>query len=225
MITVTIPVGPSRTYRKYLQECVDSVKTQNVPPSEVLIIDDMADVRHWGIDFGCLPVKIHENPWRCGPALSFNFGVALAENELVFMLGSDDRLHPWALEDCLRARKKYRKAYGYYWCDVEYSDGETQACACNAAMVTKKLWERSGGFPPESSVGACDTILLSIMIGNGRKTGDLIHVPSELPPYWYRRHNRTVTAQSGDMQGPIFTVRDVLTRTWKRPRWPRLEGQ
>ncbi len=222
MITVVIPVGPDRVYRDYLQECIDSLKVQTIKADEVILIDDMADLRLWGLNFGDLPVKIYRNPWLSGCAHSFNFGIALAKNDLVLMLGSDDKLHPWAIEDCLRAWAKYRDPLGYYFCDVEYNDGETQACACNCAMVTKQLWRHCGGFPIQSTVGANDSILISILLGN-RDAGHLIHVESKKPPFWYRRHQGTVTAKSGDMQGPIFAVRDILTRTWKQPQWGRTD--
>ncbi len=218
---MAVPVGPNKVYKKYLQECLDSLKHQSIRPGEVILIDDMAGLEDWKLDFGDLNVKIHKNPWLCGCAHSFNFGVALAKHDLVIMLGSDDRLHPWAVEDCLKAWNEYQDPLGYYWCDVEYSDGETQAAACNCAMVHKKLWEHNGGFPIQSSVGACDSILLSIMIGNANRAGKLYHVKSDKPPFWYRRHMETVTAHSGDMQGPIFSVRDILTRTWERPAWTK----
>lgn len=221
MITVAIPVGPDKVYKKYLQECLDSLKEQTIPPSEVLLIDDMAGLYGWKLDFGKLPVRVHQNLWLCGCAHSFNFGVALAKNNLVIMLGSDDKLHPWAVRDCIKAWEQHEDPLGYYWCDVEYSDGETQAAACNCAMVHKELWKHIGGFPIQSSVGACDSILLSIMIGNNGKAGNLYHVESEKPPFWYRRHNESVTGQSLHMQGPIFTIRHQLTTHWRKPQWGR----
>lgn len=224
MITVVIPVGPNKVYRKYLQEALDSLKMQSIPPKEVLLIDDMAGVRSWKLDFGNLPVKVHENIWLCGCAHSFNFGVALAKCELVLMLGSDDRLYPWAIEDCVKAYRKHQDPLGYYYCDVEYSDGETQGCACNCAMVTKTLWRHCGGFPIQSSVGANDSILISILLGQKGLAGHLIHVDSDKPPFWYRRHQDSVTGQSGDLQNAIFNVRDVLTRNWRKPAWTELRN-
>lgn len=220
MITIVVPVGPDKNYRTWLQECLDSFKSQTVAPSEVLFIDDMADVESWGLDYGELPVTIHRNPWLSGCAHSLNFGVALAKNELVMLIGADDKLFPNAVEDCLKAWEKYQKPFGYYWCDVEYNDGEQQACACGAVMVTKKLWQRCGGFPIESSIGACDSILISIMLVHP-EAGDLIHVESSRPPYWCRRHNGSITAKSGPMQGPIFTIRTYLTGAWQIPNWGR----
>lgn len=221
MLTVAIPVGPNQVYKKYLQECLDSLKFQSIKPGEVLLIDDMADIESWGLDFSGLEYRIYKNPWLCGVAHSFNFGVVLARFDLVIMLGSDDKLYSWAVEDCLKAWNQYKDPLGYYFCDVEYSDGETQACACNCAMVHKELWKHTGGFPVQSSVGACDSIFLSIILGNNGRAGNIIHVKSDKPPFWYRRHNETVTTKSGDMQGPMFTVRNNLTRTWEKPDWTR----
>jgi len=218
MITIVVPVGPDLVHKRYFQELLESIKEQTVLPSEVLLVDDMANLEKTKLNYGDLPITIHKNPWLSGCAHSNNFGVALAKNELVMFIGSDDKFFPNAVEDCLRAWEKYRDPLGYYWCDVEYNDGEQQAAACGGAMVTKTLWQRCGGFPIEASVGACDSILISIMLVHS-DAGHLIHVESERPPYWTRRHQESITAKSGPMQGPIFTVRTYLTGAWKRPTW------
>lgn len=216
---MVIPVGPDKAYRKYLQECLDSLKIQSIAPGEVLLVDDMANLCSWGLNYGDLKYRVIKNPWRLGGAAAFNIGIAYAKNELIIMLGSDDKLQPWAVEDCIKTWNHYKDPLGFYYCDVEYSDGETQSCACNCAMVTKSLWKHTGGFPPESAVGAWDSILLSIMIGNKGHAGNIYRVVSDKPPFWYRRHDETVTARSGDLQGAIFNVRDTLTRNWRKPEW------
>ncbi|NIM48557.1 MAG: hypothetical protein GTO22_04745, partial [Gemmatimonadales bacterium] len=44
-------------------------------------------------------VSVWRSPWPLGVPAGFNLGVALAANELVFMLGSDD----FILEGCMDA--------------------------------------------------------------------------------------------------------------------------
>ncbi len=220
MITLVIPVGPYPVYKRWMQECLDSIKAQTLAPSEVLFVDDMAGMETWGLDFGQLPVRIHKNPWLYGCPHSLNTGVALAKNELCLFAGSDDKLFPNAIEDCWRAWQKYKDPLGYYYCDVEYDDGEQQGCACGAAMVTRTLWRQNGGFPIESTVGAPDSTLISIMLVHN-DAGHLIHVESRRPPYFHRRHMESLTAKSGPMQGPIFTVRTYLTGAWRKPEWGR----
>lgn len=216
MISIVVPVGPEPIHKKYLQELLDSIKEQTVAPSEVLLIDDMAHLEKCQFDFDGLPVRIHKNPWLSGCAHSLNFGVALAKNELVMFNGSDDRFFPNAVEDCLRAWDKNKQdPLGYYFCDVEYDNGEQQACACGAAMVTKALWDRCGGFPIETSCGAPDCCLISIFLVHP-EAGKIIHVESGRPPYWCRRHPDSLTSHLTPMEG---LIRSYVPGVWKQPTW------
>ena len=227
MITVVIPVGPDPVYQRYLPQAIVSVVGQNTQANEILLIDDQAAlIGEWDEFYrqtfstpAYISGRIWRTPWLSGVAHSFNFGVALAKNDLVFMLGSDDRLEPWCLEDCIRAYEANQKRPAYYWVDVQYSDGEQQALACNAAMVHKDLWRSSGGFPVESAVGPCDTMLMSILLTHP-EAGKLIHVKSDKPPYWYRRHDRTYSRVRGSKFADISgVVRDRVTKLWRTPTW------
>lgn len=210
-VTVVVPVGPNPGNKKYLKECLDSVRAQTKSASEILVIDDMARLTQEEVG---ADVVLWKSPWRLGVAHAFNFGAMLAKNDLAVLLGSDDKLMPWCLEDAVKA---YRKD-GYYWFDVQYSDGRQQALPCNGAMVTKGFMRQSGGFPIEAEVGACDTMLMSILLKHP-EAGTTYHVASSQPPYWYRVHDETDTGTRGPWQGVITQTRDILTRTWKRPAW------
>jgi glycosyltransferase involved in cell wall biosynthesis len=224
MITVVIPVGPDPIYRKYLPDAIGSVVTQTCPPTELLFIDDQARLPvgpdKLATEHGrVIDRRVWRTPWLSGVAHSFNFGVALAKNDLVFMMGSDDRMEPHCLEDCLAAYEVSGKRPGYYWVDVQYSDGEQQALACNAAMVHKAMWRSSGGFPVESAVGAGDTMLVSILMTHP-DAGAMFHVESKTPPYWYRRHDQTYSRTRGSKFGGIHgPVRDKVMELWQRPTW------
>lgn len=220
-VTVAIPVGPLPYHQNYLDACLESVIEQTELPGEILIIDDMAglpptfDGEHEG------PIRVWRAPWRLGVAAAFNMGVALARNELVFMLGADDKLMPACLERSIKAYNRNRGQDALYWVGVRYSDGrEDQFEPCNTAMVTKGLWRITGGFPPETGSGAPDAALISIMLGNGM--AKLLHcVDGDEPLAWYRVHGNTDTAGRGPWQGVILSTRDLLTRTWTRPQWGR----
>jgi glycosyltransferase involved in cell wall biosynthesis len=220
---VVIPVGPNKVYKKYLQQCIDSLKVQELPADEIILIDDMAGLEKWNLNLNGLPVRIHKNPWLSGVAHSFNFGVALARNECVVMLGSDDALRPHALIDAARTYGQVNDKMGYYYYEIEYSDtGETQADANNCAMVTKTLWKAVGGFPVQSSIGACDHILLSVIIGN--RLAGLYRIWSHKPPYWYRRHGESVTTtMAPELYQAQSLIRDGLTMNYKRPNWGRYD--
>lgn len=217
MITVVIPVGPAAIYRPFLQECLDSMKAQTHKPSEVLLVDDMAHLDRWDLDTSGLNVRVHVNPWLAGCPCSLNFGVALAKNELAITMGSDDKLLPWAIEDCENAWKRTRDPLGYYWLDVVYDDGEEQAVPCGAAMVSKSLWRATGGYNPKSAIGANDSMLLDTMSVN--KIGNLRRVESAKPPYWNRRHAGQITAKQGPYWAVIPTVRNLVATLWEKPTW------
>lgn len=232
-IAVVIPVGPFPGNRRWLRECLDSVQAQTHPAAQVLLIDDQAGLPEVGpsgwLDFpeelrGERTYDLWRTPWLSGVAHAFNFGVALARTELVVMLGSDDTLEPWALEDCARAWEATHDPLGYYSLDVRYLDtGEVQTIACNAAMVSKSLWRHTGGFPVQSALGSPDAALLSIMMGAkpAGAAGNIRRVDSPMgAPYLYRQHAGTDTVRNySRFEAAILHVRNVLTRDWQPPVW------
>jgi len=204
-ITVTIPVGPHPANVRWLKECLDSINSQTVYPAEVLIIDDGANLQD------IHNVRIWKTPWPTGVAHGFNYGVALANNNLVVMLGSDDKLLPTALEQAYSTWSFYQDPLGYYGFLVRYDDGREQSIPCNGAMVPQTLWKHTGGFPIESAIGACDTWLLSLMVIGGGKWGNIYPI-GDSPLYWYRAHPETDTAKRGEMYEVMVTARDVWLR-------------
>lgn len=211
-ITVTIPVGPRASHRRWLRECLESINRQSVFPAEVLIIDDgahLTDIRN---------VRIWSTPWLSGVAHSFNYGVALATNELVVMLGSDDRLLNPALEQAYATWQSIHDPLGYYGFLIEYDDGHIQDIPCNGAMVTQSLWKHTGGFPVEAAIGACDTWLLSWLYLAKGKMGTIYRI-GEAPLYWYRKHAETDTRLRAGGYEQMLAVREV----WLQKKLKELE--
>lgn len=225
-VTVVIPVGPSGEACTYLKEAIASVRAQTVQPAEILLIDDMHLLVEdcWGSE-GLFdnPVRVWQSPWRLGVPGAFNAGVGLARTEHVLMLGADDWLEPSAIAKFMEISSwDAPEARGRTWYNfgVRYSDtDEVQWEPNNCAIVSKTLWRETGGFPPESAVGACDTILLSMIWNRDefrrKRIGDQYL-------YNYRRWESTDSAtRPVSWQGVIFSARDILTQTWKRPDWGR----
>lgn len=227
-ISVVIPVGPKKEHANWLDECLASIEAQTRKPNEVVFIDDMADIPFniWhGFDVRNSHISVvkWDSPWHLGVAHAFNMGVGLATKNCVLLLGADDTLEPDCIEQCLM---KYQESdpfhrEGYYYLGVRYMDtGEEQSLPCGAAMVTKGLWRRNGGFPVETAVGASDAALISVMMVH-REAGRLIPVNDEKPLYNYRRHQWTDTSTKGPWQGVILETRGILTSTWTPPDWRR----
>ncbi len=221
-ITVAIPVGPFPANKTWLPEAIDSAIKAGA--AEVLLISDMAgNLEEFIPDiWGDALISIWGTPWRVGVGCAFNFGVALAEHELVFMLGSDDTLEPDCLQECVKAYNKVlNPERKYFAVGVRYSDDrkdKDQYAPCGAAMVSKALWARTGGFPPEAASGASDSALISIFLGN-RDAGTWHIVNGNRPLYNYRVHKGTDTAERQPWQGVILKTRDLLTSQWKAPTW------
>ena len=212
-ITVGVPVGPQSVYKQYLGECLDSIRAQTHPADEILLIDDMANLPE-------MPgVRIWRCPWVVGPACAQNFAVALARNEHVLLMGSDDRIQPWCLADAAAEIRRQPDPIGYYYLDVEYSDGTCQNLPCGGAVVSKTLWRNCGGYHHRSAIGSNDSMLISVFLVH-RDAGHLIHVPSKRPPIWHRDHPYSESARGWpELQGAVFTVRQLLTEHWVKPEW------
>lgn len=214
-ISVVIPIGPYPANKRWLRECLDSVLGQTLEAKRIMLIDDGAELSTYELlDDYIVAIKM---PWRTGISHGFNYGVALAPTECVFMLGSDDTLEPTCLEKCWQSYEARGKADGYYSVPIKYMDtGEVQTAPCNAAMVTKGFWRMSGGFPIETSIGIGDSTLLSICLAH------------HLPVYWvgedakdpdtalynYRRHPDIHTYKLGPWWGVADQVRSICTEQW-----------
>lgn len=237
MITIAIPVGPSPDACRYLDEAIASAKAQTVP-CNILLIDDMHGL-DTGQNFvfdtggGVLLVDTAEgrfggchlwrSPWRLGVAHAFNFGVALAPDDEVLLLGADDALEPDAVAAYLECSSWDAPEVGfrtYYSLPVRYMDsGEEQYEPCGAAVVSKQLWKMTGGFPTETASGASDAAFLS-QIWNSHEF--MIKRVAQHPLYNYRRHAGTDTAQRGPWQGVILETRGILTAQFQpHPVWGR----
>lgn len=158
-------------------------------------------------------VKYYRTLWNVGVPDAFNFGVALSRNNLVFMIGSDDVMLPTCLEECVKAYTIH-KMQAWYTVNIKYMDtGHRQSIPCNTAMVTKKLWEELGGFPPSAGVGACDALLLSIM---------MVHMPERI--IYVKDGEPLCLLRSGDYQdtranGWLFADEVISIRNKETLRW------
>lgn len=214
-ISVVIPVGPYPANKRWLDEAIDSLQSQTIGPDYIYLIDDGAELGSAWLSHYRVNPELIKMPWRTGISHCFNYGVALARTECVFMLGSDDTLEPTCLEKCLASYEKRGQADGYYSVPIMYMDtGEVQTAPCNAAMVTKGFWRRTGGFPIETSIGIGDSTLLSICLAHklpvywvGEDTGQ-----PETPLYNYRRHPDIHTYKIN--WGLADPLRSYLTETW-----------
>lgn len=221
-ITVVIPIGPSEQASDYFDQAMRSLIGQTQLPAALVLVDDMSFTREWRFDAVPFPIYDIVNKWRLGVAGSFNVGVAAARTECVLMMGADDTLEPTCIEECsLAYEQSEAKSNTYFWMGVRYSDGrEDQYLPCHAAMVTKSLWELSGGLPIEAASGASDAAIISIMLSHPEQFN--FHcVNKSKPLYNYRVHAYSDTASRGPWQSVILETRNLVSELWTQPTWGR----
>ena len=216
-VTVTIPVGPEPSHRRWLQEAISSAEDQlDHIGDRILVVGDGSIFspfdRQLLVNRSPL-IDIYELPWRVGVAGAFNTGIGASHTDLVIMLGSDDLLLPGAIDACVQTWEEEGRADAYYWMTIEYGDDREypiQALPCNAAMVTRAVWRWSGGFPVETASGAPDAALVSMLMVHAPEK--LIAVQQGTPLTWVRVHKGQDTAGRAPWQRVILQTRDILTR-------------
>ena len=219
-MTVTVPVGPYESNVRWLDETIESIRAQTYPVDEILVIDDQANLEEGSLGED---VTIWKTPWQAGVAHAFNYGVGLARNELVFMIGSDDTMKPNCIELCVKEYEKQNKKDGYYWVnidfineinDVRFPPGSIQRLPCNEAFVTKDFWRYTGGFPLEAALGAPDSMFMEIMLQ--KLPNRLFEVAAGTPLVSYRIHSETETERSRQLGrfAMVDLMKPVVVSRW-----------
>lgn len=191
-ISVVIPVGPKRHQSEYLIECLESVNAQTEKPDEIVIVDSSGVLLPGEMDCPCVSNIIHRPVITTPPsdiADAFNVGLSEARNELVFFLGSDDKLMPNCMELCYQKWQHLQQPLGWYFVGLEYSNGFSQNTPCLAAMVTKTLFRVAGPLARNGThtYPGCEIEYISRMILANGKFGATYRVSDEVL-YWHRIH-------------------------------------
>lgn len=224
-ITIVVPVGPQPEYKKYLKECIQSIQNQYDPKDEIIVIDDMAYLRYsdvYPVPYFHSPdrLRIEGNDWLLGCADSWNRGVALAQNDLVLLMGSDDKLLPGALDALRETYTANKGKAAWYNLTMQIDEGPDTGVHTvfnNAAAVTKELWKMTGGFPP-SGFAAPDALMISIMMVH--MSDRLIQVKEGTPLYWARVHDAQDTQRmAAPLSWEVIQIRNLETARWKEPKW------
>ena len=106
MLMRTLPISviiPHYNRPQFLQEALDSIRSQTLPPAEIIVVDDCstAVARDELQKFRHIS-KIHANSVNLGVSESRNIGVELASNDWIAFLDDDDLYH---------LRKEWSKDY------------------------------------------------------------------------------------------------------------------
>jgi hypothetical protein len=133
-------------------------------------------------------------------------------------MGSDDVLMPTCLEDCLETYQQNNQKAAWYSVTYQLQNGKVDSIPINAAMVTKRLFQLTGGFPPTASVGGCDALCLSILIKH--MPDRIIQVRPGKVNYWIRSHAEQEThRQSSFFLDEMNSIRNKETERWTPCKW------
>lgn len=226
-ISIVVPVGPQKEYMKYLDECAESILSQMTSLDELLFINDMNPyLDSWwreGYDTGRFSsysgvTGIVHNDWLLGCADSWNKGVALADNDLVLLMGSDDKLLPGCLDALRESYDENKGKAAWYNLTIVDDRGEIHTVFNNAAAITKSLWRETGGFPPQA-FAAPDALMISVLMVH--KSSSLIQVAEGTPLYYVRTHAAQDTPRmAGRYSHEVILIRHKSTEDFKEnPGW------
>lgn len=238
-VSVCIPVGNNPVYLEWLPECIDSVMAQTKLPTEIIFVGDgfalpekikeiyprVEDTLWLGSNFfqntvikereQMVRLASFNSPHATGVADAMNFGITLAQNNLVFTLASDDKMMPTCLAECVKEYDK-QKIEGWYNVTIITQAGVKQWLPNQTAMVTRELWAYLGGFPPSAGIAACDALALSILMKHAPER--IIQVKQGTPLCWLREHEHQDTKKNMAyfaISGVIEVIRDLETKRFE----------
>jgi GT2 family glycosyltransferase len=136
MISVVIP-----TYNRgpLLKRAIDSVLAQDVPATEVIVVDDGStdNTQEVCSQYGNLIQYVWQS--NSGASVARNTGVVRARNAWVAFLDSDDHWTPVHLARMTSAIRDTNGAAQFYFCDLQLGKGESH----------NTLWQKINFAPPK----------------------------------------------------------------------------
>jgi len=114
---------PTHNQLSYLQKAVKSVKEQNYPCVEIVVVNDASTdgTKDWLDQQDELKVLHHA--YNRGPCDSRNAGLSLTKGDFVAFLDDDDYWHPRKLQKQVELFKARTSEYGLVYCGCQIING------------------------------------------------------------------------------------------------------
>lgn len=181
--TVVTAVGPLPHHRRWLAECMASVRAQTLPAAEHILVDDGAHLEDME---GVRIVR----PGRWTGQGCRNYGIAEVRTDWIVILNSDDLLLPGCLAQLSADVTYFKRHYGavfYLRFPVLTSTGRDVP---SGECFHKAVWRETGGYPERAN--PVDVMFLSKVLAEHH----FVVVDGMGPHdgyYWFREHPEQFT--------------------------------
>lgn len=201
MLSIIIPVYSAE---KYIQECLNSIVSQNKLNEieyEIILgidhceksLDKIKEIRN---NYGT-NLKVIWTEKNAGSYVTVNTLISIAKYDFILKFDADDIVKPNLFETVWKHRNDYdivRFAYNFYFSESN-KDEEVKHCAAGVYLINKKIYEKLGGYQPWKC--AADNEFLNRCRRTNVKMLDLTNKHL----FYYRQHNNSLTRNEETKMG------------------------
>lgn len=214
-------VIPCHNYGRYLEQCVESVRSQGVD-AEIIVVDDASDddasavAERLGVR--CLRTNHgHAHGPRCD-------GFHATSGEYVCFLDADDWIGPGYLSLALKALQSERSVVAYTDMRLFTDTGEKKMLRLRRGNIEKHNYIHAGSVCKRSALAKCRVMDHELPDARNRYAdwwiwrhllhagGDAVWTPGI---YWYRQHSTSLSHVRKKLPDSHLYCRDV-TPIWER---------
>lgn len=182
---------PEYNYGRYLPDCIDSVLAQTFQSFEIIIVDDAStdgsDKQAADMVDQWKAIRVIQHKQNAGTAATLNTGIKAARGKYIYILSSDDKLKPWALERMYQEQLLHQHSFIYgnltFFTGTSHTVMKVQTYDFDKLlyknhvpaniMYPKVAWEEVGGYPVIMNDGREDWAI-AIALGRAGYCG--IHI-------------------------------------------------
>jgi glycosyltransferase involved in cell wall biosynthesis len=147
-------VVPTYNHGAYVEQCLQSIARQTLPPSQVVIIDDGSSDSTWDLVTKFAFPKnisvIRKRTANQGAHAALNLGLDLATGDIIALCNSDDAFAPQRLELMVSAMQRTGSEFSFSRCEYVDDNGRD---ITQATPYAADLWKKQANISSFASVG------------------------------------------------------------------------